>query len=187
MKKYFYFLFFIVLSIHTYAQSEHNNHTIKGDTLSKEELYSIHNSGWVHFEYQKKKYLLNFSNKNYILSFATNCKDKSQKPGFLIEYSNNYRDGNFGGIDFTSSNSNNFKKILFLIDDQEFENPFDNFDEDVFKNFKDALKNGKNLTIKFFNFTLNPETGKNQLDLNREITFLLENGNLLDEPIDCKD
>ncbi|MEL6810160.1 MAG: hypothetical protein AAFP76_02370 [Bacteroidota bacterium] len=185
MNKYFCFLFFIIFGLHADAQSEKNDSIIDGDKLSRQELYSLQSKGWMHMKYRGMKYLLNLSNKDYILHFSINCKDSSQKPGFLIEFSNNYRDGTYGGIDFASSELNTSRKIEFFIDGQEFQNPFEDFDETIFKSFKDALKEGKILTIKCFDLEFNTETGKDELELNRELKFMLANGKLLDEAIDC--
>jgi hypothetical protein len=186
MKKYFIILILIVSSIQINAQNETSDLIIVADKLSSEQLYSIKSEGWVLLQNKGSKYLCNFSNPDYVLFLPVNCLNKSQKPNYLIEFSNNYREGDYGGIDFDSSRSDNYKKKIFLIDDVEFGNPFEKFDVKIFENFKNALRKGKIVTIKFFDSAYNSETGDEGLDLNREISFALANGELLETPIDCE-
>lgn len=186
MKKYFIILILIASSIQINAQNDTSDLIIVADKLSSEQLYSIKSEGWVLLQNKDSKYLCNFSNPDYVLFLPVTCLNKSQKPNYLIEFSNNYREGDFGGIDFDSSRSAKYKKKIFLIDDVEFGNPYKDFDVKKFENFKDALKKGKTLSIKFFDSAYNPETGDEGLDLNREISFALANSELLETPIDCE-
>lgn len=183
MKPFLTTLLFTVFSFHLFAQTDLEIMVI--DDHSEEEFYSIQNKGWQLISYRGKTTLSNFSNKDYVLNFPITCKNDSEKPSFLIEFSNNYRDGNRGGMDFTSSNSDNFAKIVFLIDDQPFGNPFNDDDKTVFESFKTALKKGNTLTIQFFNDAFNPETGDDELALNRELDFMMGHSELLNVAIDC--
>jgi len=182
MKKYFYFLFTFILNVSIYSQTKEYDLIINADKLSKDQLYSIHNNGWAHLKYRGETHLINFSNKDYILHFNIYCKNETQKPSYLIEYGTNYKDGGYRGIDFTSSKSNKFKKVSFFIDKQNFENPFLNYKATTIKKFVEAIKNGKTLSIKFFN----NKNLSNKLELEKELQFMLKNGKLLDEVIDCK-
>lgn len=48
------------------------------------------------------------------------------------------------------------------------------------------LKTAKILKIETFNNEFNPNTGKEELKLNRAIDFKLENAALLELPVNCK-
>lgn len=186
MKNYFLILFCIAFSIPSFAQNKINGTAITVDQLEDNEFYSMQNRGWVFLEYDNnEKQLANLSNKDYFFYLTINCLNHSENPQFLIEYNNNYDDGEWAGIDFASSQDENFKKIIFLIDQKEFKNPFDNYNEEKFEIFKNALKKGNLLTVKFFNEAYNPASGKEELKLNRAIEFLLENNQLLDVMVNC--
>lgn len=182
MKKSITILLFILLGQQMFAQNEQTEGIINFDELSDKEIYSIQNDGWTLYSYHDKISLINFSNEDYILHFPVHCKNISEKPSFLIEFTNNYRDGHRGGLDFTSSKSDRFKRIDFIIDETTFENPFKNYDKDTFQDFRTALKGGKTLTIKFFD-----DNDSNKLSLNRGITFKLEGSKLLEVQVDCKE
>ena len=146
----------------------------------------MQNNGWAVVKTTEDQfYLANFSNKEYVLHLSLTCKDPSRKPKYLIEYNNNYGDKAWGGLDFASSQVDNGKKVQFEIDQKNIENPFQKNTTTAFENFKAALKKSKNLSLKFYNEEFNPETGKDEPRLNREIIFKLENSHLLDVPTEC--
>ena len=185
MKKQLTFLFFILLSISLYAQNSESI-IVDGKPVSEEEFYNIQNNGWSIIEFQGLTLLGNFSNKDYLLRLNINCSDTSKKSSFLIEYSDNYRDGTFGGLDFVSSKPDEYRIITFSVDNQEFDNPFIRNDKNVLLAFKEALKSGKMLTIKTFIKESNPYVKEEVIKLGREIEFKLDNSHLLDTPISCK-
>lgn len=179
-------LFFLILNLLTYAQTEISGDFINLDPLKENELYSLQNNGWAVIKTTDgKAYLTNFSNKDYVLHLSLTCQDPSSKPKYLIEYNNNYNDKEWGGLDFASSQVDDGKKVQFAIDQKNIENPFQKNTTIAFEKFKAALKKGKNLSLKFYNEEFNPETGKDEPRLNREIIFKLENSHLLDVPTEC--
>lgn len=187
MKKILIILISIFGIMNCSSQKEKNADTIYIDQLEKKSFYSMQNEGWVLIKSKSgEKYLANLSNKDYILYFSINCENTDQQPRFLIEYSNNYRDGNRGGLDFTSSDDTKFEKILMFIDDKKYDNPFQTYDKGNFSKFKSALKKGKLFTMKFYEEKFNPESGDDEITLNREIQFLLKNSQLLDVRTTCK-
>lgn len=181
MTKYILTTFLLLVGLHSFSQE--NNIIIDADKFSEEQLSNISNiasqDGWVLLKYDGGNYVSNYSNKDYILYFSINCKESSQKPLFLIEYSNNYRDGDYGGIDFVSSKDEH-REVEFLLDGKEFKNPFKNLDETQFKSFIETLKKATILTINIYDYTAN-----NELELNRSLDFKLENGELLDSTVNC--
>lgn len=62
------------------------------------------------------------------------------------------------------------KKLIFIVDGEDFKNPFRASGKNSFTKFVSALKKGKKLTI---------ETR------NRSIDFKLAHGELLDIPVEC--
>ena len=179
-------LFCLIANLLTFAQTEISGDFINLDPLKENELYSLQNNGWTVVKTTEDQfYLANFSNKEYVLHLSLTCKDPSRKPKYLIEYNNNYGDKEWGGLDFASSQVNNGKKVQFEIDQKNIENPFQKNTTTAFENFKAALKKSKNLSLKFYNEEFNPETGKDERRLNREIIFKLENSHLLDVPTEC--
>ena len=127
--------------------------------------------------------LYNYSKRDYELNMWLTCKS-SGKPGFLIEYSDNYRDGDFGGIDFISSTRDNGDRLKFVLDGKDFANPFVK-GYPKFAAFTVALKTAKKLVISVYNKELNPETAKQEERLNRAIEFKLAHSELLDKPVVC--
>ncbi|WP_128330710.1 hypothetical protein [Apibacter sp. HY039] len=124
---------------------------------------------------------MNCSNKDYHLFFSITCEKATDRPGFHIEFSNNYRDGSYGGIDFLSSNDD--REVQLLVDGKSFQNPFKNYEETQFKKFTEALRNAKILTIQVYDH----DDFTQELKLNRSIDFKLENGDLLDYPVQCNE
>ncbi|MFD1552690.1 hypothetical protein DNU06_09005 [Putridiphycobacter roseus] len=185
MKKYLVFLSLISFCLTANAQVVQKDAVFNMDTLSEDYVYSFHNEGWALVQSHGLKYLANFSNLNYILFFALECEDTTQPPKYLIEFSNNYRDGYWGGLDFTSSTSTNFEQVLFFIDSVSCVNPFQSVDKELVKTTKKLLQKGKVLTIEFYNTEYNIELGKDALSLNRSLSFSLANGHLLDVPTQC--
>ncbi|WP_431292734.1 hypothetical protein [Pedobacter sp. P26] len=120
----------LLLTISMYAlQAQTNDHILQvPETLSEKQLSSWKKSlpkdGWFILRFKKDAdRLFNYSNKDYEMSLWLNCIEKG-KPGFLIEYSDSYGDGNYGGIDYISSNAKNGNRIQFLLDGKNFGDPF---------------------------------------------------------------
>ncbi len=180
------FTILLLISLSAFSQKKEKETIIYGDQLTEEEIYDIQTDGWMILKYKEQDLLMNFSNEDYLLWFKINCKQSETEPSFLIEFTNNYRDGNRGGIDFASSKKDNYKKIVFLIDGKSFENPFKNYDENHFIAFKNFLKEAKTLSIEFYDNEFNIETEKDELVLNRVIDFKLKNSELLDVLTDCE-
>jgi hypothetical protein len=158
------------------------------EALSEQQLISwkktLPKDGWFILQFKDQGYrLFNYSNKDYEMSMWLNCKENG-KPGYLIEYSENYGDGNFGGIDYINSNTDNGNRIQFLLDGRDYGYPFSKPKSQI-GSFKDALKKAQKLTISVYNKELNPQTGKDEERLNRSIEFKLANSELLDKPINC--
>ena len=127
----------------------------------------IPTDGWVQIIHENKNGLFNASNPDYFLFIQINCVNNNP-PGFFIEYTDNYRDGEFGGIDFLSADDPD--KSNFIVDGVDFQNPFRASGKNSFTKFVSALKKGKKLTLK---------------TRNRSIDFKLANGELLDIPVEC--
>ena len=160
-----------------------NDSTIYLNKIEESKFYKLQSKGWVILDSGNgENQLANFSNKEYYLYFSLDCKT----PSYLIEYNDNYRDGDFGGVDFASSREKNFQKTSFLIDGKDFKNPFDTDQKNSVADFKSALMKGKKLSIQFFNEEFNPEKGEDELKLNREISFILQNNDLLKTSVTCK-
>lgn len=186
MKKIILILFFLTANLLTYSQTKISGDFINLDPLKENELYSLQNNGWAVVKTTEgKAYLTNFSNKEYVLHLSLTCKDPSRKPKYLIEYNNNYDDKEWGGLDFSSSQREDGKIVKWSIDQKEVDNPFEKNATSAFEKFKAVLKKGKNLSLKFYTEELNPNTGKDEPRLNREIIFKLENSHLLDVATDC--
>jgi hypothetical protein len=179
----------LLLSISIYSvKAQTDNHILQvPETLPEKELMSwkktLPTDGWfiLHFKDRGDR-LFNYSNKDYEMSMWLKCAENGQ-PGYLIEYSNNYGDGDYGGIDFISSGNDNGNKVQFVLDGKDFGNPFKGGSK--LDAFAAALKKAQKLTLSVFNKELNPETGKDEEKLNRSIDFKLEHGELLDKPVNC--
>lgn len=139
--------------------------------------------GWVLLSYQGALQLLNYSNKEYILNLRLNCTDGH--PGYLIEYSDDYRDGDWGGLDFVSSGKDDGKDVHFLLDGKDYKDPFAGTGTPGLKAFSEALKKAQKLTISAYDMEMNPETGKNEPKLNRSIDFKLARPELLESAVSC--
>lgn len=130
--------------------------------------------------------LLNFSNREYVLHLWLTCKENSKgQPGYLVEYSDAYRDGDFGGIDFVSSHNQEGREIHFLLDGKDYGNPFAKQAQVKFTDFAASLKKATKLTISVYDSEMNPETGKDEPKLNRSIDFKMAHSNLLEKPVNC--
>lgn len=76
--------------------------------LHSVDLFQLHidqlasQNGWVLIWHNGDQYVNNFSNPDYHLHMQLKCLNE-HPPGFLIEYSDNYRDGDFGGLDFLAA------------------------------------------------------------------------------------
>ena len=190
MKNQFLIICSLFLSSITFAQNQQHKNFIDADKLSESQLAHmdrlVPKNGWVLVKYKGENYIKNFSNKDYVLSIAVKCSKQTQKPSYLIEYSSNYGDKEMGGIDFLSSSKMDFAKVKFYLDGKNFENPFSKAKNNNFNLFYQTLKTAKILKIETFNNDFNPNTGKDELKLNRAIAFKLENAALLDVPVNCK-
>lgn len=179
----------LFLSISIYAaQAQENSHILQvPETLSEQELLAwkktLPKDGWFILRFKEGDRLFNYSNKDYEMSMWLKCAENG-RPGYLIEYSSNYGDGDFGGIDFISSGSDNGNRLQFALDGKDFGNPFiaGNVQMDA---FKAALKKAQKLTISTYNKELNPETAKEEEQLNRSVEFKLAHSELLDKPVSC--
>lgn len=130
--------------------------------------------------------LLNFSNREYVLHLWLSCKENSKgQPGYLVEYSDAYRDGDFGGIDFVSSRNHEGRDIHFLLDGKDYGNPFEKQLKEQLADFSTALKKATKLTLSVYDSEMNPETGKEEPKLNRSIDFKMAHSELLDKPVNC--
>lgn len=177
---------FLFLGITSFSQTMK---VINVDELTEVQLENldeiVDKEGWVNIIFRGESSARNFSNKEYILNVLMNCSDKSYSPKYLIEFTKHYRDGTYAYIDFVNSVTNKFTKTNFHIDHKDFGDPFSEFEKESFAEFHQALKSGKLLTISFYHMEMNPETGDDELSLNRSIDFKLANGELLDIPVDC--
>lgn len=177
---------FLFLGITSFSQTMK---VINVDELTEAQLQNIDEivdkEGWINTIFEGESSIRNFSNKEYILTVLMNCSDKSYTPKYLIEYSKHYDDGTYAYIDFVNSETNKFTKTNFHVDGEDFGDPFSEFEKESFDVFHQALKSSKLLTISFYHMAMNPETGDDELSLNRSIDFKLANGELLDFPIDC--
>ncbi|SKB91546.1 hypothetical protein SAMN05660841_03061 [Sphingobacterium nematocida] len=177
---------FLFLGITSFSQTRK---VINVDELTEVQLENldeiVDKEGWVNIIFEGESSTRNFSNKEYILTVLMNCSDSSYVPKYLIEFTKHYRDGTYAYIDFVNSVTNKFTKTSFYIDRKDFGDPFSEFDKESFAVFHHALKSGKLLTISFYHMAMNPETGDDELSLNRSIDFKLANGELLDTPVDC--
>jgi len=181
-------LFFSLSIIATQAQT--NNAILQvPDTLSEEQLMTWKNTlptdGWFILRFKDAgDRLLNYSNKDYEMSLWLKCKAGGQ-PGYLIEYSNHYGDGDYGGIDFIGSRNDNGNKVRFMLDGKDFGNPFSKGNPGLAA-FTAALKKAMQLTVSVYNKEMNPETGKEEEKLNRSVDFKLAHGELLEMPVSCE-
>ncbi|MDN3706642.1 hypothetical protein QW060_05795 [Myroides ceti] len=186
MKKYFFISTLLLTGLLSYAQ---NKHIIEADNLSESQLTTIDKmaskDGWVLIKYKGENYIRNFSNSDYILSLSVHCSDTSKKPGYLIEYSDRYGDGEMGGLDFSSATSQYHAKVVFYLDGKSYENPFASGKNKNMKPFFENLKKAKKLRIDFFDAEFNPETAKEELKINRSIEFKTANAELLDQAVNC--
>ena len=176
----------LLLGINTYGQGLK---LVEADSLSQAELENIENlvnkEGWVHIRYKGESIISNYSNKDYMLALFFSCSDSIKTPKYLIEFTKNYSDGTYEGLDFVSSTRDRFDQIIFYIDTIDFGNPFMEYELEKFSLFHQALISGKLLTIAFFNMEYNPETGDDELSMNRSIDFKLGNSEFLDTPVNC--
>ncbi len=172
-KKIFVLGFFFTLSF-MHAQ---NKNIIDISQYSEEQInkmdQTLPKDGWVLIKMNEEQVLLNYSNKDYVLLLNLDCPN----PSYNIEYSSNYRDGDYGGIDFDNSYDSKFIKTELEIDKKKVDFPKNK----EFNNFKTLLKKAKVLTMKFYDQEFDPNEGKDVVKLNRSIDFKLQNSELLDE------
>lgn len=176
-----------LLSLNAAAQS--NNHIIDADKFTEEQIGALEKhvpaDGWVQLNYQGKSYVVNCSNKDYRMNIGLYCSDGKNNPFFRIEYSNSYGDGDYGGIDFASSGNPSYADLKVMVDGKPFGNPFSDKGKANVAAFAEALKKGSKLTMMFYSEEFNPETGKDELKLNRSIDFKTAHPELLDTKVDC--
>lgn len=179
-----------LLSFNALAQ-QNSNHIIDADKFTEQQFNALENNipndGWVQMNYQGKSYLVNCSNKDYRMNMGLNCADSKGKPVFMIEYTSHYRDGDYEGIDFANSRNPSYADMKVLVDGKSFGNPFSEKDKANVDAFIAALKKGTKLTMSFYNTEFNPETGKDELKLNRSIDFKTAHPELLDVKVNCND
>ncbi|PSK89794.1 hypothetical protein [Taibaiella chishuiensis] len=163
--------------------------TVSGE-MSNEEMVAwkktLPTDGWILVRFNKEHadHLLNLSHKDYMMHLWLNCEGKGA-PGFLVEYSDNYRDGDFGGIDFVGSRNDDGRILQFLLDGKDYGNPFEKGNKQPLPEFSAALKKASKLTLSVYDMEMNPETGKDEKKLNRSIDFKLAHSALLDRPVTC--
>lgn len=177
-----------MLSLSAVAQ-QNNSHIIDGDKFTEKQVdeleKNVPNDGWVQMNYQGKSYILNCSHKDYRMNMGLVCADGQYDPFFIIEYTNSYRDGDYGGIDFASSRNPSYTDLKVMVDGKSFGNPFSDKGKASLGAFIAALKKGTKLTMSFYNTEFNPETGKDELKLNRSVDFKTAHPELLDVKVDC--
>lgn len=146
--------------------------TIDTENLTEEQLQHLDDfvskDGWVQLIHENKTYISNFSNPEYSLRVQLKCINE-QPPGFLIEFTDKYRDGDYGGIDYLSVDDT--RTVNFIVDGVDFRNPFIEQATGKFSDFVAALKKGKLLRIVVLD--------------DRSIDFKLANAQLLDIAVDC--
>ncbi len=171
-------------------QDDSKNIITAPDEMSNEQMVAFKKTlptdGWilVHFNKEHADHLLNLSHKDYMLHLWLNCEAKGA-PGFLVEYSDNYRDGDYGGIDFVGSNSDDGRILQFLLDGKDYGNPFAKGNKQPLADFSTALKKATKLTLSVYDMEMDPETGKGAKTLNRSIDFKLAHSAPLDRPVTC--
>ena len=177
-----------LLGFNAVAQ-QNNSHIIDADKFTEQQFNALEsnvpNDGWVQMNYQGKSYLINCSNKDYRMNMGLNCANSKDHPVFTIEYTSHYRDGDYDGIDFASSRNQSYADLKVLVDGKSFGNPFSEKGKANVDAFLAALKKGTKLTMSFYNSEFNPETGKDELKLNRSIDFKTAHPELLDTKVDC--
>lgn len=183
MKYLFSFIAIFLLSISSFAQEKEKGIVVDMDKLSEEDeiLDIVSLNGWVMIKASDEDYAVsNFSNKDYVLLLFI-CKDPSTEPQFLVEYSKSYRDSNDNiGSDFIGSNSDHLDSE-FILDGKSFQNPYKNYKKNEFERFIETMKKSNKLTINVYDNDVNDGS-----KLISSIDFKLENGELLDLPIQCK-
>ena len=121
---------------------------------------------WVYIEndLQGIYTLQNKAQDGHMLLLRLNCKNASHKPGFLIQ--------NKEGQDILTAHDSQAGAIQFLIDNQNYGNPFDLVNIKKIDSFKAVLKKAK--VIKIFNAST---------------LYTFSNGqpDLLDKPVSCKE
>lgn len=172
MKKHFLLIICFLVTTQFFAQHNIINTNTLPANLSEAEVSEhikkiMPRDGWVQIIHEGKNGIFNASNPDYFLFIQLNCVNNNP-PGFFIEYTDNYRDGEFGGIDFLSADDPD--KANFIVDGIDFKNPFRVSGKEYFSKFVSALKKGKKLTL---------ETR------NRSIDFKLAHSELLDVLVEC--
>lgn len=195
LTKYFFIVLSFTLSSTYYkaaAQQDNNKYIINvPEQLSEAEQADwkkkLPSDGWIILRFKEQgDRLLNLSNQDYVLHLWLNCAGNSKEPaGYLVEYSDAYGDGDYGGIDFISSRSEDGHEAHFLLDGKDYKNPFEKTSNTQFREFTEALKKAKQLTLSVYDSELNPETGKDEQRLNRSINFKLAHSQLVDTPVNC--
>lgn len=169
-------------------QDDSKNIITVPEQLSDEQLMAwkkqLPTDGWLLLHFKEGDRIINLSHKEYVLHLRLNCAGNGT-PGYLVEYSEAYRDGDYGGIDFVSSNSDNGQEVRFALDGKNYGNPFAPDKKQQFKDFATALKQAKQLTLSVYDTEMDPEGGKGEQKLNRAINFKLAHGALLDKPVNC--
>lgn len=172
MKKHLNLLICLFIGNQLFAQQHIINTNTFQEKLNEEEIFieikkTMPKDGWVQIIHENKNGIFNASNPDYFLFIQLNCINNNP-PGYFIEYTDNYRDGEFGGIDFISADDS--EKANFLVDGIDFNNPFRASGKNTFNEFVLALKKGKKLTLKV---------------RERSIDFKLAHSELLNTLVEC--
>ena len=184
-------LAFCGITQHAMAQQDDKNMIEVPASLAETEQLAwkkqLPTDGWLLLRFPEQgDRLLNLSNREYVLHLWLTCAGNSKEPpGYLVEYSDAYRDGDFGGIDFVSSHNDDGREIHFLLDGKDYGNPFAKQDQSKFTDFATALKKATKLSLSVYDNEMNPETGKDEPKLNRSIDFKMAHSALLEKPVNC--
>ncbi|RQO32593.1 hypothetical protein DBR32_03080 [Taibaiella sp. KBW10] len=171
------------------AQQGDDANIINADKFSEQQLAQLEKhiptDGWVLLTYQGRSMIVNCSNKDYRLNIGINCKSGKTAPYFMIEYSNSYRDGDWGGLDYAKSKEPTYAELKVSLDGKSFGNPFATKDKALVQQFADALKTAKKLSMSFYDMEMNPDLGKEAPKLNRTIEFKMAHPALLETRVEC--
>lgn len=185
MKKIIYTLLFI-FPFSGLMQAQEKTY-FEFNSLDKSSIEQINKegskAGWIIIKSLDEKYLVNYTNPEYSLFFGLNCEDKNSKPYYIVEYTAKYGDGDFEGIDFISSLKDDYEKVDFIVDDVNFENPFNNSKK--MKPFQEVLSTGKVLTINVYYKEIDEFNKNAEPELIRSMKFKIQNNDLVKESVKC--
>ena len=186
-------ILFAILSVSSFCVRAQNSfaqeqNIIEIKQLSEESyvnlLKTAPKNGWVYVKTDQGNVLINLSNDDYTARFNLNCAN-GNPPSFMIEYSDTYADGDYGGIDFTSSESDDHVALNFEINGKTYKNPFAPSEAKDFNVFKADLMKAETFTLVCYQLEYNSETDQDEIKFNRRIEFKNAYSNLLNEPVRC--